>query len=95
VIDDSLRDGHTILTADLNGDGSDEVIAGYRGKGVNVYYAQDPQGERWSKQVLDDSISAAACAIVDLNGDGRPDIACIGSSTANLKWYENLGPQLK
>jgi hypothetical protein len=95
VIDDSLQDGHTILTADLNGDGSDEVIAGYRGKGVNVYYAQDPQGERWSKQVLDDSISAAACAIVDLNGDGRPDIACIGSSTANLKWYENLGPQLK
>jgi hypothetical protein len=95
VIDDSLRDGHTILTADLNGDGSDEVIAGYRGKGVNIYYAQNPQGERWSKQVLDDSISAAACAIVDLNGDGRPDIACIGSSTANLKWYENLGPQLK
>ena len=95
VIDDSLRDGHTILTADLNGDGSDEVIAGYRGKGVNVYYAQDPQGERWSKQVLDDTISAAACAIVDLNGDGRPDIACIGSSTANLKWYENLGPPLK
>jgi len=95
VIDDSLRDGHTILTADLNGDGSDEVVAGYRGKGVNVYYAQDPQGERWSKQVLDDSISAAACAIVDLNGDGRPDIACIGSSTADLKWYENLGPQLK
>jgi hypothetical protein len=35
---------------------------------------------------------AAACAIADLNGDGRPDIACIGSSTANLKWYENLGP---
>jgi hypothetical protein len=32
---------------------------------------------------------------VDLNGDGRPDIACIGSATANLKWYENLGPQVK
>jgi len=95
VIDDSLRDGHTILTADLNGDGSDEVIAGYRGKGVNVYYAQGAQGERWSKQVLDDSISAAACAVADLNGDGRPDIACIGSATANLKWYENLGTPAK
>ena len=33
----------------------------------------------------------AACAIADLNGDGRPDIACIGAATANLKWYENLG----
>ena len=37
------------------------------------------------------TIAAAACAIADLNQDGRPDIACIGSSTANLKWYENLG----
>jgi hypothetical protein len=97
VIDDSLADGHTILTADLNGDGTDEVIAGYRGKGVNVYYAQDPKGAAWTtawtKVVLDNSIAAAACAIADLNGDGRPDIACIGAATANLKWYENLGPQ--
>ena len=92
VIDDALANGHTILTADLNGDGSDEVIAGYRGKGVNLYCAEDAGGERWSKQVLDGSIAAAACAVADLNGDGRPDVACIGSSTANLKWYENLGP---
>lgn len=91
VIDDSLSDGHTIWTADLNGDGNDEVIAGYRGEGVNVYYAADSQGARWSKTVLDADMPAAACAIADLNGDGRPDIACIGSSTANLKWYENLG----
>jgi FG-GAP-like repeat len=92
VIDDSLSDGHTILTADLDGDGSDEVVAGYRGKGVNIYHADDAEGAHWSKQVLDENMPAAACAIADLNGDGRPDIACIGSSTANLKWYENLGP---
>jgi hypothetical protein len=95
VIDDSLVDGHTIVTADLNGDGSDQVIAGYRGKGQSVYlyYAQDADGERWSRQTLDEGgMSAATCAVADLNGDGRPDIACIGSATANLKWYENLGP---
>jgi hypothetical protein len=91
VIDDSLADGHTILTADLNADGAAEVVAGYRGQGVNIYYAQDAKGAAWTKAPLDRSISAAACAIADLNGDGRPDIACIGSATANLKWYENLG----
>lgn len=91
IIDDSLADGHTILTADFNRDGSDEVVAGYRGKGVNVYYAQDGKGAEWTKTVLDNSMAAAACAIADLNGDGRPDIACIGAATANLKWYENLG----
>lgn len=91
VIDDGIADGHTIWTADFNGDGRDEVVAGYRGKGVNVYYAQDGDGAQWSKMVLDSDMPAAACAIADLNGDGRPDIACIGSATANLKWYENLG----
>jgi len=91
VIDDSVVDGHTIWTADLNGDGDDEIIAGFRGgkRSVFLYYFDH---DRWSKQVLDDGgMAAAACAAADLNGDGRIDVACIGSATANLKWYENLG----
>ena len=94
IVDDSLVDGHTIWAADLNGDGSDEIIAGFRGGkyGVSIYYADDAQGRHWSKQTLDDGgTAAAACAAADLNGDGRIDVACIGAATANLKWYENLG----
>ena len=96
VLDASIVDGHTIWTADLNGDGNDEIIAGFRGggHGVFVYQADDANGDHWSKHVLDDgSMAAAACAVADLNGDGRLDIACIGSATANLKWYENLQPR--
>lgn len=91
VIDDTLNDGHTILTADLAGNGEDEIIAGFRGQPQRVYiYTFD--GNRWNRQTLDDGgISAAACAVADLNGDGKIDIACIGSATHNLKWYENLG----
>ena len=94
VIDRSLVDGHTIVTADLNHDGQDEIIAGFRGRGrsVYVYSAEDENGERWGRQTLDDGgMAAAACAVGDLNGDGRADIVCIGSGTANLKWYENVG----
>jgi len=94
VIDASLNDGHTLLTADLNRDGRDEIIAGYRGQGrsVYIYTSEDPRGNRWSRHVLDDGgMGAAGCAVADLNGDGRPDIACIGTATTNLKWYENLG----
>jgi FG-GAP-like repeat/FG-GAP repeat len=94
IVDDSLVDGHTIWAADLNGDGKDEIIAGFRGGkyGVFIYYADDAPGGHWSKQILDDGgIAAAACAAADLNGDGRIDVACIGAATANLKWYENLG----
>jgi|HigsolmetaAR202D_1030399.scaffolds.fasta_scaffold10583_3 FG-GAP repeat. len=93
VIDDTLVDGHTILTADFDRDGRDEIVAGYRGKGRSVYlYRYD--GTKWAKSVVDDGgISAAACAAADLNSDGRPDLACIGSATANLKWYENVSPK--
>ncbi len=93
VIDDSLKDGHTLLTADWNGDGRDEIIAGYRGTGRSVnIYSFDKSSKKWVKQILDNGgISAAACAVTDLNGDGKIDVACIGSATMNLKWYENLG----
>ena len=92
VIDDSLADGHTIVTAALSGGGRDAIIAGFRGKPQRVQvYSFD--GKSWQRQILDDGdMAAAACATADLNGDGRPDIACIGSATHNLKWYENLGP---
>ena len=92
ILDDSFIDGHAIYAADLNNDGFDEIIAGFRGKGGSVYLytAEDEKGLRWKRNDLDKGgISAASCAVVDLNGNGKPDIACIGSATANLKWYEN------
>lgn len=93
VIDASFIEGHTLRTVDLNGDGNDEIVAGYRGEGhaVYVYYAEDASGTRWSRHLLDGGVAASSCAAADLNGDGRVDLACIGSSTANLKWYENAG----
>ncbi|MBV9084264.1 MAG: VCBS repeat-containing protein, partial [Acidobacteriaceae bacterium] len=91
VIDVSLADAHTIVTGDLNSDGRDEIIAGFRGKPYGVYL-YSLAGEKWTRHVLDrGAMAAAACSIVDIDGDGRPDIACIGFATNNLKWYRNLG----
>ncbi len=97
VVDDSLVEGHALEVADLDGDGLQEIIAGFRGKGrsVYVYWAENALGTRWTRRVVDaGGMAAAGCAVADLNGDGRPDIACAGAATANLKWYENLGPAL-
>ncbi len=87
VIDDSLTDGHTILAADLDGDGKDEIIAGFRQGAKSVFLYRTDSAGKWVKEVLDSAMPAASCAVADLNGDGRPDIACIGGSA--LKWYEN------
>jgi FG-GAP repeat len=89
VIDDTLLDAHTIQTADLDGDGCDEIVAGFRGQPYGVYiYHWD--GAHWRRQILDQGgVSAASCAIVDTQGNGTLDIACIGSATHNLVLYRN------
>lgn len=92
VIDDKITDGHTIQVADFNGDGREEVIAGFRRgtHSLHLYEAVDKRGTQWKRTVLDNGgMAAAACVAADLNGDHKIDLACIGSATANLKWYEN------
>ncbi len=88
IIDSSLTDRHTIQVADLNGNRHTQIIAGYRGAGGGVNLYELVNGE-WRRSVLDSKMPAAACAVADLNGDGRPDVACIGATS--FKWYENLG----
>jgi hypothetical protein len=59
----SLVDGRTIVTADLNGDGRDEVIAGYRGKAAAYTCTghRTPPATNGPNRFLDDGgISAAA-----------------------------------
>lgn len=93
AIDDSFRDGHALVCADLNGDGNDEIVAGFRGPGTSlyVYYASDSSGLKWERQTLDTQMAASGVVVADVNGDGRPDVVAIGASTSNVKWYQNQG----
>lgn len=91
VLDTSLLDGHTIAAADLDGNGRDVIIAGFRGGAKSVFLYRANETGEWTKEILDNGgIPAASCAVADFNGDGRLDIACIGATT--LKWYENTAP---
>jgi hypothetical protein len=93
VIDTGVVDGHTLVTVDLDRDGRDEVVLGQRGGTRSVWiYANSASDQKWTRTTLDEGgMAAAGCTAADLNGDGRTDIACIGTATANLKWYENTG----
>ncbi|MBM3811108.1 MAG: VCBS repeat-containing protein [Acidimicrobiia bacterium] len=100
VIFDNLVEGHEICSADFNGDGLDDLVAGDRARGgkgsAHVFFARDGTGASWHHLVLDhEQMSGSGCAIADINGDGRKDFVMIGSATGNLKWYENLGPSDK
>jgi len=92
IIDEELSNGHSLMVADFDGDGNDEIVAGgTRGaRNVYLYRADDERGENWQRLTLDGNMAANSCVPADLNGDGRPDIACIdAASPSTLKWYEN------
>ena len=102
VVDDHLRWGHAINFADLNGDGSDLMIAGVRDnptkddtftekRGVRLY-RNDPRTKKWERYILEDGgVAVEDLTVADLNGDGKPDIVAVGRATGNARIYWNMG----
>ncbi len=89
VLDDTLDDGHALWVADVDGDGTDEVFAGHRGKDPRVsFYRFD--GRAWARTVLDATVAAQDLRGGDLDGDGTPDIVAIGGKTHNVVWYRPI-----
>jgi hypothetical protein len=98
TIEASLKRGHALWTADMDGDGSDEVVLGHsdpgtgdiKGPGVYIYNCTNKDGSEWEKHVIDDGGIATEDLIVhDFNGDGKQDIVAGGRATHNLKLYFN------
>lgn len=94
VIDSGFKRGHALWTADVDADGSDEIVFGHSDTpevpGVNVYDASDSSGSEWTKHVIDAGGIATEDLIVgDLTGNGRPDIVAGGRATHNVKLYVN------
>jgi hypothetical protein len=86
VIDSTLKEGHALWVADVDGDGDDEVFAGYRGAGTSLL-GFDFDGERWTRTVIDPAIAAQDLRGGDLDGDGTPDVVAVGGKTRNVVWY--------
>ncbi|MCI0364977.1 MAG: VCBS repeat-containing protein, partial [Phycisphaerales bacterium] len=89
TIEDQLTGGHALGWGDFDGDGREELAAGWRDKkpGVAVYKLRDG---KWSKQIIDDGgMATEDLAVADLNGDGLPEIVAAGRATSNIKIYWN------
>jgi hypothetical protein len=92
TIESALTEGHALGWADFDGDGNDELAAGWRGapKPGLAIYVVDRDGALKSKTIVDDGGMATEDLIVgDFNGDKQPDIVASGRSTHNIKIYWN------
>jgi len=77
-----------VACGDVDGDGSADVVLT---TGRVVVLRNDGRGALGAPVTYAAGADSNAVALTDFNGDGRLDIVCIGSATANLKWYENKG----
>ena len=99
VLDAELKWGHGFWTAELDGDGSDELIIGVRDdldkdhrRGVRIYKALDETGAHWARHVLESGgVAVEDITAGDLGGDGRIDIVAVGRQTHNIRIYWNEG----
>jgi hypothetical protein len=103
VIDDHLRWGHAVWCADLDGDGTDEIIVGVRDdpnpkdtfkerRGVRIYKNTDGKGKVWERMILEDGgVAVEDLVAADLDCDGKIDIVAVGRQTGNARIYWNQG----
>ncbi len=89
VLDDSLVEGHAILAVDLDGDGSDEIYAGFRGGrgGIVRFAVRGPGAMNWDRMMVDDGGIACQGLNVLRLPDGRPGLLGIGGGSHNLRLY--------
>ncbi|MBP9224376.1 MAG: VCBS repeat-containing protein [Verrucomicrobiales bacterium] len=93
LLTDTLNQGHALAVGDIDGDGNEDIIAGWRNPdteghvGIKAFLQQ---GERWEPLwVTNDLVATEDLKVVDLNGDGRLDIVAAGRSTGNLVIFWN------
>lgn len=99
VVVQRVNGGHALWTSDLDGDGDEELVFGWRLKGSMPYdrpgvAVYDPGTN--DVQIIDwGGMATEDLTVADLNGDDRPEIVAAGRATHNLKiyWNEGLKPE--
>ena len=90
VLDETLDQGHALIVADFDGDGVDEIVAGWRGgEGGLVMYDLSDDGRRFTRIEIERGITIDGAVAADINLNGKLDIVAVAGRSNRLVWYEN------
>jgi hypothetical protein len=88
-IDATLESPHSLAVADLNGNGFQDIICSESKRdGETVIYSNDGE-DNFTRSIIGEKQGSYDIRIVDMDGDGYPDILLAGASSRNIVWYEN------
>ncbi len=91
VVDNRVRQGHSIQAADFDGDGDLDMVTTNYLDGIVYWYENDGQG-KFINHDLDANLEGAYPSNVgDVDGDGDIDIMAGGYLSDTFVWYENDG----
>ena len=90
VIDDAITGGHAVAWADFDGDGDDELVAGWRDGAYGLArYRLGDDGRLRDRQMIDRGVAVEDLVVADINADGHPDIVAGGRATGNIRLFIN------
>lgn len=87
-IDPEMKSPHSLVLADLDGDGDlDGASCGYESK-IVAWYENDGKG-KFIRHVLDADQESYDLRAIDMDGDGDLDLLNAGRASGNVVWYQN------
>lgn len=99
LLDDAIKDGHALACDDFLGNGSDQIMVGWRAMhpkdvpgepGIKLFYPLNQSGSKWGGVAISgEEIAVEDIKAADLNGDNKPDLVAAGRKTKNLTIFFN------
>lgn len=87
IVTDSLVSAAVLRVADLNRDRVDEIVVG-DADGLSVFYYVEEQ-QRWRRYTVEGGVAIADLQILDLTGNGLPDIVTAPAQTGPVLLFRN------